>query len=246
MNQPAPAAEIPVAILRDDGDLIAVDKPSGVVVHRGWNSRDRPMLQRVRDHAGQRVHLVHRLDRATSGVLLFTRTPELAARVGIAFEEGRVRKSYLALVRGHLGRRWPESQASAGLVIDHPVPRSEHGERIEAKTRVWCLGESANDRCSLVRAEPLTGRLHQIRRHLKHLAHPVVGDVRYGDGRVNRHFRAQYRLDRLWLHAAALELDELRIEAPLPAPLESMLVALDLVYAAEPARHASASAASSR
>ncbi len=233
MTQPVPAPERPVRVLFDDGDLVAIDKPSGVVVHRGWNDRDRPMLQRVRDHLGQRVHLVHRLDRATSGVLLFTRTADMAARLGLAFEEGRVRKTYLALVRGHLGQRWPAALAPEGLLIDHPVPRTEHGERIDAQTRVWCLGQSTRERCSLVRAQPISGRLHQIRRHLKHLAHPLVGDVRYGDGRINRHFRETHALHRLWLHALALQVsmdDETSLEftAPLSADLLDSLGRLDL------------------
>ena len=222
-----------VDILHDDGDLIAVNKPSGVVVHRGWNGADRPMLQRVRDHVGAYVYLVHRLDRATSGVLLFTRRQTSASELGQRLEAGSFRKEYVALVRGHLGRRNPAALTASGMLIDHPVPRTEHGARIEAQTTVWCLAESQNERCSLVRAQPHTGRLHQIRRHLKHLAHPVVGDVRYGDGRVNRHFRDNYDLHRLWLHATSLEVPlgegkSLMVTAPLGPDLRDGLERLGL------------------
>lgn len=232
MTQPAPAPEVPVVVLFDDGDLIAVAKPSGVVVHRGWNDRDRPMLQRVRDHVGQRVHLIHRLDRATSGVLLLSRSSERAAELGHAFERGDVHKVYVALVRGHLGRRFPETRSPEGMRIDYPVPKTENGERIDAVTVVRELAESPVERASLVRTDPETGRFHQIRRHLKHLAHPIVGDVRYGDGKVNRHYRERHGLQRLALHAASITFPESdgqhTVRAPLPAQLANVLAELEL------------------
>ena len=216
MSQPEPLPDFPIDVLHDDGDLLAVFKPSGVVVHRGWNAADRPMLQRVRDHVGAYVHPIHRLDRGTSGVLLFARTPQTARRLGLAFEAGEVRKEYLAMVRGHLGERYPKARTEGGLHIDYPVPRTENGERIDAQTTVFEVEPSVTERASLVRAHPHTGRFHQIRRHLKHLRHPIVGDVRYGDGKVNRHFRDHHGFARLALHAHRLHVESLTLEAPPP------------------------------
>lgn len=181
---------------------------------------------RVRDRLGAHVHPVHRLDRGTSGALLFARTREAAATLARAFELGRVDKRYLALVRGH--------PPDAG-VIDHPVPRSEDGPGVPAITRYTRIARSTVDRCSLVLAEPETGRLHQIRRHLRHIDHPLVGDVTHGSGVINRHYRATYGLHRLALHARALAFDHpttgarITVTAPLPDDLAAPLAALGLL-----------------
>ncbi|HEX2253483.1 MAG TPA: pseudouridine synthase [Thermoanaerobaculia bacterium] len=208
-------------ILLEEGSLVAVDKPSGMLVHRGWG-RDRVVAMTVvRDLLGRRVYPVHRLDRGTSGVLLFALDPGTARAVQERFQEGRVEKRYLALVRGVA----PE----AGL-IDHPLPRAKdkRSERIPAVTEFRCV--QVVGRYSLVEAVPHTGRLHQVRRHLKHLSLPLVGDVEYGKGEHNRLFRERHGLHRLALHAASLALPHpaddrpLRIEAPLPEDLRGPLV----------------------
>ena len=166
-----------------------------------------------------------RLDRGTSGVLLFALEPAAAADVGRAFQAGRVEKLYLALVRGVP----PESGS-----VDHPIPRVAGGERVAAVTDFRLIARSPTERCSLVLARPRTGRLHQVRRHLKHISHPLVGDVRYGRGDINRHYRANYSLCRLALHAWSLELPHphtgspLRLHAPMPADLAVALTALGL------------------
>jgi len=147
---------------------------------------------------------VHRLDRGTSGVLVFALSPQMAAALQRQLEEGGVRKRYLALVRGVT----PDEG-----VIDSPVPKAEDGPRVPARTAFRRL--FVFDRFSLVQAEPHTGRLHQIRRHLKHLGHPVVGDVNYGRGEINRLFRERYGLFRIALHARSLELAHPRTGAPL-------------------------------
>ena len=213
---------IPVPpILYRDEVLLAVDKPSGLAVHRGA-ARDRVVaLQLVRDHVGRHVHAVHRLDRATSGVLLFAFDPETARRMQERFETGGVEKRYLALVRGI-----PPEEG----VIDHPIPRDEDGPRVPAVTEFRRL--AVFERYSLVEARPLTGRRHQIRRHFKHLSHPLIGDVRYGKGEHNRLFRERFGLHRLALHALELAFDHpgtgehLRITAPLPEDLAGPLRAM--------------------
>ncbi len=185
-------------------------------------------LFRVRDMLGTHVHPVHRLDRGTSGALLFARTREAAATLGRALEAGRVEKHYLALVRGT-----PPDEG----VIDHAIPQSEGGERVAALTRFRRLARSPVDRCSLVLARPETGRLHQIRRHFHHISHPIVGDVNYGSGTINRHYRACYGLHRLALHACSIAFDHpttgerIVASAPLSGELSGALAALGLLGA---------------
>jgi tRNA pseudouridine65 synthase len=220
-------------ILYRDESVLAVAKPSGLIIHRGpWSRSETPLLSRVRDQIGQRVHPVHRLDRGTSGVLLLTLGPEPARRLGRAFAAGAVEKRYLALVRG---------VAPDDGLIDHPVPGREDGPRVPAVTRfrrhqsvraATPLPEEparGAPRYSLVEACPRTGRFHQIRRHLKHISHPIIGDVNYGRGEHNRFFRERYGLHRLALHALELTVEHpmtgerLSITAPIPADLAAPL-----------------------
>lgn len=196
-----------------DEHLLVVDKPSGVAVHRGWAGDEVNAMTLARDHAGRWVYPVHRLDRGTSGVLVFALDPETAGLIAAAFREGAVEKRYVALVRGV-----PPEEGR----VEHPVPRGEKGtERVPAVTCYRRLGV-ALDRFSLIEARPLTGRLHQIRRHLKHLSHPLIGDTRYGDGRENRRLRAEVGLHRLALHAASIRFAHPRtgrtVHVPAPAP----------------------------
>jgi tRNA pseudouridine65 synthase len=208
----------PFPLLYRDDVLVAMGKPSGVAVHRGW-SRERIVAMMVaRDLLGRPVFPVHRLDRATSGVLLLALDPGTARRLQEQLMAGRVHKRYLALVRGI-----PPEQG----VIDHPVPRSPRGERVPARTDYRRL--AVFERYALVEAVPHTGRLHQIRRHFKHISHPLIGDVRYGKGEHNRLFRARFGLHRLALHALEIAIDHpetgarLRIAAPVPDDLAEPL-----------------------
>jgi tRNA pseudouridine65 synthase len=186
-------------ILFVDDHLIVVNKPSGLLVHRGWANDDDVALFRVRDMLGAHVYPVHRLDRGTSGALLFARSREAAATLTASFESRQVDKRYLALVRG---------EPPASGTIDHPIPRSAEesagAPRVPAVTHYKLVARSTVDRCSLVLALPETGRGHQVRRHLRHLGHPLVGDVNYGRGEINRRYRAEYGLHRLALHALDL------------------------------------------
>jgi tRNA pseudouridine65 synthase len=200
-------------LLHTDADLVAIDKPPGLLVHA--SSLDaheaRNALDLLRAQLGMPLWTVHRLDKATSGVLLFARHVEAARSLGAAFERGLVRKRYLALVRG-----WP---AEAGE-IDQPLARdpelpSAGQPRVPALTRYRRLachewpfpdGRHATSRYALVEVEPLTGRRHQIRRHFKHIAHPLVGDSTHGKGAHNRAVAQWLGTARLWLHASRLEL----------------------------------------
>jgi len=219
-----------LAVLFSDDWMIAVCKPSGLAVHRGWAREDDTALARVRRLLGQRVYPIHRLDRGTSGVLVFARDGETASRMGVAWQAGQVTKRYLALVRG--------VPPDCGT-IDHPIPRQAGGERVAAVTEFRRLRRSSSERCSLVEACPRTGRLHQVRRHLKHISHPLVGDTKYGRGDINRLYRASYGLCRLALHAASVDISHpwsgaaLELRAPLTRDLREPFGALGVLDGTE-------------
>jgi tRNA pseudouridine65 synthase len=192
----APSASFaadPLEVLYEDEDFVAVHKPAGMLVHRGWGNDGVPALQVLRDQLGKRVFPVHRLDRATSGVLLFAFSPELARDTQLLFQAGKVRKVYLALTRGN--------QIVEGS-IEHPLALRAGSSPKPACTHLRRLG--VFERYGLYEAEPLTGRTHQIRKHLKHVSHPLIGDVRYGKGEHNRVFRERFGFHRLALHCREL------------------------------------------
>ncbi|MBL9101108.1 MAG: pseudouridylate synthase [Myxococcales bacterium] len=211
-----------VTILHRDDALVAVDKPAGLAVHRGWADDEDVLLQRVRDAVGAWVYPVHRLDRGASGVILFALSSAHAAALQAQWTAGAVSKKYLAIVRGA-----PPDAA----VIDHPIPRSEDGPRVPAVTAIRTLHRAG--RYAVVAAAPRTGRLHQIRRHLKHISCPLIGDVRYGKGEHNRLFRERHDLHRLALHARVLRLahpttgEPLIVSAPVPDDLARAFAGLD-------------------
>ncbi len=208
-------------LLYRDEVLAVVAKPSGLVVHRGWSRDPVVAMSLARDTVGHRVYPVHRLDRGTSGVLVFALDSQTARHLQQQFEARRIDKRYLALVRGVP----PESG-----VIDHPLAPAKGRERLPAETEFRRLGISG--RYALVEAWPRTGRLHQVRRHLKHISCPLIGDVRYGKGEHNRWFRKQHNLHRLALHALELSLDHpltgdrQMFRAEVPADLAVPLAAL--------------------
>jgi tRNA pseudouridine65 synthase len=223
-------------ILHQDDVLCAVAKPSGIMVHRSAITADRVFLNDLlRARIGRRVWPAHRLDRATSGVLLFALTADAAAALGRQFELGTVEKRYLALVRG-----WLPDEGR----IDRPLRDGRGaGRDYDALTRFRCLGRTelpvavaphATARYSLAEVRPETGRTHQIRRHFNHIAHPIVGDVNHGDRHHNRLFRERYGCHRLLLHASCLAFthpdsgETLRIEADLEPEFNAVLDAVGL------------------
>ena len=214
-----------IRLVHEDPRFVIADKPSGLIVHRGWANDDDTALFRVRDRLGHHVYPVHRLDRGTSGALLLARDPDSQRTLNALFEAGQVEKSYLALVRGV-----PPAEGT----IDHPIPRAEGGARVAAVTTFRLMSSSPRERCSLVEARPQTGRLHQVRRHLAHISHPLVGDVNYGRGDINRHYRAEYAIHRLALHAWKLAFPHpwlgtrLAIQVALPSDLASPFARLGL------------------
>lgn len=195
-------------ILYRDAHLVAVDKAAGLLVHRSpiAAGEQEALLQRLRDALGLRVYPAHRLDRPTSGLMLFGLSPQAGARLSHLFETRQVDKRYLAVVRGWLG---PEG------VIDYPLQDAPELPLRPAVT-LWRslarvelpipVGHYPVARYSLVEARPLTGRLHQIRRHFHHVFHPIVGDTTHGEGRHNRLFRDHCGCRRLLLHAHCLSM----------------------------------------
>jgi tRNA pseudouridine65 synthase len=214
-------------ILFEDEYYIAINKPNGLLVHRTRLAEEKNefALQMLRDQTGLRLHPLHRLDRGTSGVLLFAKTPEATAPIVQAFSERQPDKTYLAIVRGYA----PE----AGT-IDYPIrPDRDNGlkEPQEAVTHFERLGTIAlqipvgryeTSRYSLVKVKPETGRMHQIRRHLGHLRHYIIGDKKHGDWRHNLMFLEQLNSATMLLHAASLTFEhpftkeKIEIKAALP------------------------------
>lgn len=222
----------PLDILYRDDWLVAIDKPAGLLVHRSDIDRHetRFAVQLLRDQIGRRVHPVHRLDRPTSGLLLFALDPEAARHLGRQFEAGEMRKTYLAVVRG-----WP---AEAGLIDralalpedDYsgeaglaPQPAQTEFRRLATAELPYPVDRYPAARYALLALRPLTGRRHQLRRHLKHIAHPIIGDVRYGKGSHNRFFQTQFGCRRLLLACTGLVFRHpdteaaMTLEAPLAA-----------------------------
>jgi tRNA pseudouridine65 synthase len=219
-------------VLHLDDRLVAVDKPAGMVVHRSeWCPEGEPVLQRLRDQIGRRVWPVHRLDRATSGVLLFALDADAARQLSQQFERHEVDKRYEAIVRG-----WTEHSGTIDWPLrEHPdaplLPAVTEYRRHASLELPIPFGAHATVRYAFVEARPRTGRMHQIRRHFAHLRHPIVGDVRHGDGKHNRLFRS-LGLPGMLLRAVSLTVRapdsqrELAIVAPPSGALADALARL--------------------
>lgn len=227
---PTPAIVLPgkpgLTILYRDEQLIAINKPSGLLVHRSPIDRHetRFAIQLLRDQIGQRVYPVHRLDKPTSGVLLFALNSATARTVNESWQAGNVSKHYVALVRGYF--------AAPGL-LDHPLryQADKHGDApgssqpLQSAQTVFnplarielpeAVDRYPTSRYSLVHCRPLTGRKHQLRRHLKHLQHPIIGDPKYGKSVHNHFFARRFGADRLLLAATELQLQHPITGAPL-------------------------------
>lgn len=196
-------------VLWQDAHLVVVHKPAGWLVHRTWLDahETRFVMQTLRDQLGRHVYPVHRLDKGTSGVLLMALDPSTAKAMTQLFEARQISKDYVALVRG-----WP----AANVRVVHALKPDDAPEDAlpqEAITSFQRLATLQLDvpvdrypttRVALVHAQPETGRRHQIRRHLKHLAHPIIGDATHGKGAHNRWWATQLGQQRLWLHAQQL------------------------------------------
>ena len=233
-------------ILYDDESLIVINKSSGLLVHATSIDRNetRFALQMLRDQINQKIYPVHRLDKPTSGALIFAKSPEIAKGLCDQFASQKVKKKYLAVVRGKI---------CENILIDYPlkeiqdrkvdVRRTLDKQAQSAQTNIRVLqsvelavpiGRYQTARYSLIEAEPLTGRQHQIRRHLKHISHPIIGDTNYGSGVHNHFFRENLQSRRLLLACTQIEFthpklkSQLKIIAPLPPCFSGPLARLGL------------------
>jgi tRNA pseudouridine65 synthase len=228
-SSPAEAAHPPLAVVREEPDWVAVHKPSGLLVHRDEHHPEAPAaLQVVRDQFGRFVYPFHRLDRATSGILLFAFSSAAAAALQAAMSAPTAIKEYIALVR------WPGSPNGDGAVLgdawtcDRPLT-DDKGIARAARTdfeHIETLPYSA-----LVRCRIHSGRYHQIRRHANHSGRHVLGDTSHGKGRINALFRERFGLQRLFLHLyrVRFEMEDcglVEMVDPLPPDLREVLARL--------------------
>jgi tRNA pseudouridine65 synthase len=232
-------------ILFQDEQLIAVHKPAGMLVHKSpIDKQEKRYAMRVlRNQIGQWVYPVHRLDKPTSGLLLFALDSDIARLVAEQFENRTVQKRYFAVVRGFTAEE---------LDIDYPLKEiavfkseQEKADAKEAKSALTQLkrlqtfelpfsdGRFPTSRYSYLELSPKTGRKHQLRRHMKHISHPIAGDVKYGKGNHNRIFREELECDRLMLAASDLLLthpvtgDPLKLHCPFEADFQTTLDTLN-------------------
>ncbi len=204
----------PLPVIYADDCLIAIHKPAGLLVHRTALDRHetRFALQMLRDQIGRPVYPVHRLDKGTSGVLLFALEREIGRVLNAQFERGEVAKTYHAVVRGY-----PPEVGE----IDHPLARmaDEHAgivasaaaqsaltrySRLATVELPYRVDRYPTSRYALLELTPLTGRWHQLRRHMKHISHPIIGDATHGKGRHNRLFQELFGCQRLLLAATRM------------------------------------------
>lgn len=222
-------------LLFEDPHLLAVDKPAGLAVHRSRmvGQDDDYLMDRLRGRVEGPLHPAHRLDRGTSGLVLIARSPQVASALGQQLMARDVRKTYLAVVRG-----WPDEAGhidhplSVGGLTGEPKPALTRWQRLATLEVPIAVGRYPKQRYALLALTPETGRYRQLRRHLHHVHHPIIGDTSHGRGEHNRLFRQHFGCHRMLLHAWRLSLahpalgSALRLEAPLDATWHSLLTRL--------------------
>ncbi len=231
-------------ILYQDPDIVIVHKPSGLLVHPSPVDRHetRSVVTLLQSRLGQPVYPVHRLDKPTSGALLVALNSAAARKLSYQFETGQVAKTYMAIVRG-----WPAlgglTRHALSHIDDCNSRRRDHTRRQDALT-LWhrqaicelpisADGRHPTSRYALVSLYPRTGRRHQLRRHMKHISHPIIGDSSYGKGAHNRLFRQEFQIHRLLLASTRLcfehpsEGHKLAIDCPLASELQTLVERID-------------------
>ncbi|MFT4740418.1 MAG: tRNA pseudouridine65 synthase [Marivirga sp.] len=207
--------DTPLDIIYQDEHMVAINKPHGLLVHRSKMAADADVfaLQLLRDQIGQKVYPAHRIDRKTSGALLFALSEDVDKKLKLKFAERQIRKSYWAIVRGY---------TQAAETIDYPL-RKENGLLQEAVTAYKtlatteievALGKHPTSRYSLIEVLPETGRMHQIRKHMAHIYHPIIGDRPHGCNKQNKLFKEKWDMDKMMLHAKSLSLPHPVTEKP--------------------------------
>lgn len=203
--------KVQLDIIYRDEFLVAINKPSGLLVHRSLIDKHETQfaMQLLRDQIGQHVFPVHRLDKPTSGVLVFALSSEIARKLGEQFFQQKVAKTYLAIVRGHVAEEGEidyalkeklDKIADKKSRLDKPAQAAvTFFSKLHTFELPFAVGRYPSSRYSLVKLAPKTGRKHQLRRHLAHINHPILGDTTHGDGKHNRFVREQYGLRQLAL-----------------------------------------------
>jgi tRNA pseudouridine65 synthase len=200
-----------LSIIYQDEHLVAINKPSGLLVHRSMLDKHETQfaVQLLRDQIGQHVFPVHRLDRPTSGVMVFALSADIAGKLGEQFATQLIEKTYLAIVRGYIADegkidyalkekldKIADKMVKEGKSAQHAVTLFKRLDKFELP---FAVSKYASARYSLVQLAPKTGRKHQLRRHLAHINHPIVGDVAHGDGKHNLFVRQQFHFHQLAL-----------------------------------------------
>jgi tRNA pseudouridine65 synthase len=226
-----------LSILYQTTDLVAINKPHGLLVHRSPIASDASefAVQLLRDQLGQRVYPVHRLDRKTGGVLLFALSETMNAAMQQQFMNGQVDKTYLAIVRGYTDDE---------QTIDYPLRRDDspgldilqdavtHLKTLQRTEVAIPFGKHATSRYSLVELTPETGRMHQLRKHMAHILHPIIGDRPHGCNKQNKLFLERFAMNTMLLHARQLRFtppnaqESLTITAPLQTEFARMMTSL--------------------
>lgn len=223
----------PLEILFQCERLVAINKPNGLLVHRSPIASDADVfaVQLLRDQLGRKVYPVHRLDRKTSGVLLFALDDATNSEMQRKFMDGQITKTYHAIVRGYT----PDIGT-----IDYPLKRDDgvlqdaitYFETLMRSEVPFAVGKHATSRYSLVKLIPATGRMHQLRKHMAHILHPIIGDRPHGCNKQNRYFKEELGMMQMMLHAVSLEFEDVdtskcvRIEAPYQAEFTRILSVL--------------------
>ncbi|WP_235299046.1 pseudouridine synthase [Portibacter marinus] len=202
-------------VIYEDEHMLAINKPHGLLVHKTKIAKDAKQfaLQLLRDQVGYKVFPAHRLDRKTSGVLVFSKNKMMDSMIQQQFMNHKVEKTYLAIVRG-----WLDDTGE----IDHPIgealKKKEAITKYQLKERFEIdvpLGKHETSRYSLLEIRPLTGRFHQIRKHMAHIFHPIIGDRPHGCSKQNRMWKNLFAMEKMMLHAS-----ELKINLPESATIE--------------------------
>jgi tRNA pseudouridine65 synthase len=203
-------------ILHQDEHLVVINKPSGLLVHKSPIDKGETAfaLQMLRDQIGQYVYPVHRLDKPTSGILIFALTSEVARLLSEAFRANEIKKEYMAVVRGYIDydgvidydlKVILDKKADRDRSEDkEPQSARTHYERLKIVELPYPVSRYPVARYSLVKLTPKTRRKHQLRRHMKHILHPIVGDTKYGRTEHNNLFREKFDCHRLLLHASRI------------------------------------------
>jgi tRNA pseudouridine65 synthase len=222
-------------IIFQDDDLVVINKPHGLLVHQSPIARDAEefALQMLRNQIGQNVWPAHRLDRKTSGLLLFALNTQTNRLLQALFRENKISKKYLALVRGFT----PDE-----MDIDYPLMK-ENGQIQEAFTHFKTIakteievafGKHNTSRYSLIEAYPQTGRMHQLRKHFAHIHHPIIGDRPHGCNKQNKLFKETWQMDKMLLHASELAFahpitgKDLHLKAKIHSEFERMLLMMNI------------------